>query len=76
MDPNLNCSDPGLKMVLSFDNVGYRLENAGLVHFMNPIPFCLIILITITTNTVGIYEKNFYYFSRYTFLVPLEDGGY
>ncbi|XP_071675209.1 uncharacterized protein [Lolium perenne] len=24
MDPNLNYSDPGLKMVLSFDNVGFR----------------------------------------------------
>ncbi|KAM0879115.1 hypothetical protein ACQ4PT_034442 [Festuca glaucescens] len=37
MDPNLNCSDPGLKMVLPFDNVGFRLENAGLVHIPCPI---------------------------------------
>jgi hypothetical protein len=33
MDPNLDCSDPEYKRVLSLDYVGYRLENAGLVIF-------------------------------------------
>nr|XP_051217240.1 uncharacterized protein LOC127334748 [Lolium perenne] len=37
MDPNLDCSDPEYKRVLSLDYVGYRLENAGLVHIPCPV---------------------------------------
>jgi hypothetical protein len=39
MEPNLNCSDPEYKRVLSFDNVGFRLEmqawytSRTLLHF-------------------------------------------
>jgi hypothetical protein len=39
MDPNLDCSDPEYKRVLSLDYVGYRLENAGLVIFLLSILF-------------------------------------
>ncbi|KAM0871951.1 hypothetical protein ACQ4PT_039046 [Festuca glaucescens] len=37
MDPNLDCSDPEYKRIFSLDYVGYRLENAGLVHIPCPI---------------------------------------
>ncbi|XP_047063425.1 uncharacterized protein LOC124671027 [Lolium rigidum] len=37
MDPNLDCSNPEYKRIFSLDYVGYRLENAGLVHIPCPI---------------------------------------
>jgi hypothetical protein len=52
MDPNLNYSDPGLKMVLSFDNVGFRFENSGLVYFKNSSPFFYF-----DTNTLIVCSK-------------------
>jgi hypothetical protein len=33
MDPNLVYSDPFYKNILALNNVGFRLENAGLVRY-------------------------------------------
>jgi hypothetical protein len=42
MDPTLNCSDPKYKSLLGLNNVGFRLENAGLVKYNTLYCFLLI----------------------------------
>jgi hypothetical protein len=74
MDPKLNYDHPKYRDLLGFNNVGFRLENAGLVcfsslknisyYFQSPYFFVVLILYF------------FKYEFRYTYHVQLTSNGY
>jgi hypothetical protein len=79
MDPKLNYSDPKYRTLLGLNNVGFRLENAGLVtRIIIPNPF----LSTTVVNYTNIKYSNVcnslfcIFVCRFTYHVLMTDNGF